>query len=434
MRHVTLVSLVMWASYPRAARAHLALLIVLLAGCATVPSPTQSRYPNETERAQIGRIAVVASQTAPRISVEPVVSGKGSGAAKGAGTALGFVPEGCLRMGVFAPFCIVVFAPFAAAGGAAYGAVVAPSKDEIAPAKHSIEAALAELEMQGRLRDQTLRAAQAVWPQPVIAPQHSTQSWEKGAYRELAREGVETVLEVAVIRLEREMTTKEEIDSPFIIILEAHARLISVSDGREIYQGTHIFRSKARHFRQWAENDAEPLREAFELGYQNLAANIVENALFLYPLPQVKPFGLHPVYPQTPGFLSFNRGIVDSLQPTLRWEAFPRAADLAVPGSPLARARNIRYELRIARVPQNFYETRVFEPVYSRDDLPLPQHTLEQPLWPGSRYSWSVRARFDLDGLTRITPWSGQEPYTESITPIPLQSSHFFFTPGSRLR
>jgi hypothetical protein len=45
--------------------------------------------------------------------------------------------------------------------------------------------------------------------------------------------------------------------------------------------------------------------------------------------------------------------------------------------------------------------------VYERRGLVAPQHTLEVPLAPGSRYYWSVRARFMVDGRSMATRWAG---------------------------
>ena len=38
--------------------------------------------------------------------------------------------------------------------------------------------------------------------------------------------------------------------------------------------------------------------------------------------------------------------------------------------------------------------------------VPPAFHKLETPLSPAARYFWTVRARFKLDGVTRVTPWA----------------------------
>jgi len=125
---------------------------------------------------------------------------------------------------------------------------------------------------------------------------------------------------------------------------------------------------------------------------------------------------------------------VDTLRPTLRWERFPRAKGLEELG-PHAdeRIAAVSYEIRLWKVGKQFPEMsdlmkagtgeqRYFdykyswgqgcrdadpgELVYSRQGLGQPEHTLEIPLQPKSRYFWSVRAHFAFDGNRRTTEWS----------------------------
>lgn len=424
--HASFISFVA-SRWPQAAQTSVA-VVLLLVGCATPLAPSEpSSYASETQRAQIGRIAVVATQDAPSIAVEPTVSGKGGGAAKSAGTAAEVGLRGCILTGPFLPICLVTLMPVTVLGGAVYGAATSPSKGEVTVAKHSIESVLGELDGGKRLRDQTLRMAQKSWPHIVTgAPTREAAEETDPAIGE-----VDTVLEVGVTRLEAVKAQPDKKDAPLVIVMEARARLVSASDGREIYRGTHVFLSGPRRFLQWGENDAEPLRRALDVGFDGLATDIVERALFLYPLPKVEPFGLRPLYPEKPGSLSFSKiATVDSLRPTLRWEAFPRTADLESSGNHLARARNIRYELRIARTADEVAGIAAFNTVYEKNNLPEPQHTLEQPLEPGREYFWSVRARFELDESTRLTPWSTRYSDSESNVLVPSRSSHVFRTPA----
>lgn len=114
--------------------------------------------------------------------------------------------------------------------------------------------------------------------------------------------------------------------------------------------------------------------------------------------------GLRPLSP--PMVVSdelWRMGLTDSLQPTLRWEAFPRPEDLkADKAGRLAAVRNPTYELRIWRAEDNLPA----ELVYARSGLPEPVHTLEIVLAPDTRYLWTIRARFQLNGEPRVTEWS----------------------------
>lgn len=108
--------------------------------------------------------------------------------------------------------------------------------------------------------------------------------------------------------------------------------------------------------------------------------------------------GLRPEYPEVrAGFVE-----VDSLQPTLRWESFPRSQDHAEDKEGLlSRIRNVSYDLRIWRA-ENDYPVEL---IYARQALPEPVHKVEAPLEPSTNYFWTIRARFELDGHTRVTQW-----------------------------
>ncbi len=107
---------------------------------------------------------------------------------------------------------------------------------------------------------------------------------------------------------------------------------------------------------------------------------------------------------------------LDSVKPTLRWEAFPRPEDLeADTEGRLAGVRGATYELRIWRAEGDFPA----ELVYARAGLPEPVHTVETPLAPDTLYLWTVRARFELDGHSRVNQWGFLGFWTFRSTMIP---------------
>jgi len=121
---------------------------------------------------------------------------------------------------------------------------------------------------------------------------------------------------------------------------------------------------------------------------------------------------------------------VDSLQPTFRWEAFPRTEDLKVDkAGRLAAARNTTYELRIWREEE---DTPFFpaELVYARSGLTEPVHTVETPFASDTRYLWTIRARFELNGEPRVTDWGGMFwPGFGRRAEIPPRGYYLFRTP-----
>ena len=101
------------------------------------------------------------------------------------------------------------------------------------------------------------------------------------------------------------------------------------------------------------------------------------------------------------------RGRVDSLQPTLRWEAFHPGQLGLDPG----RVRNVTYDVRLWTAAREGGPLAV---AYARDGLMAPEHRVETSLAPGCRYHWAVRARFELDGQAQVTPWSATMPKTST--------------------
>jgi hypothetical protein len=121
--------------------------------------------------------------------------------------------------------------------------------------------------------------------------------------------------------------------------------------------------------------------------------------------------GLRPEYPPI-GELYRDAGYdfveVDSLQPTFRWEAFPRKQDLAADKEGvLGGLTAVSYDLQIWRAGYTFQYPA--ERVYAKQELTETSHRIEGPLTPGTRYSWTVRARFLINGEPRVTEWAMYE-------------------------
>jgi len=114
-------------------------------------------------------------------------------------------------------------------------------------------------------------------------------------------------------------------------------------------------------------------------------------------------FGLKPEYPENridTDEIMFVE--VDSLQPTLQWESFPRPQDLIEEKEGrLYLIRNVTYDLKIWSAEGDYLNAII----YSKKGLSEPYYKLEEPLEPCSNYFWTVRARFEIDGKLRITEW-----------------------------
>jgi len=107
-------------------------------------------------------------------------------------------------------------------------------------------------------------------------------------------------------------------------------------------------------------------------------------------------WGLKPIEPNS----SRSCALLATRQPTLRWLAFATST----PG-----ISDVTYELRI-------WEAVHGAPgrlVYAREGLPDPSHIVQEPLKTPGSYFWTVRARFLLHGMSRVTDW-GQQRYRVS--------------------
>ena len=114
-------------------------------------------------------------------------------------------------------------------------------------------------------------------------------------------------------------------------------------------------------------------------------------------------FGLKPEYPENR--IDTNEILfveVDSLQPTLRWESFPRPQDLIEDKEEMIYLmRNVTYDLKIWSAEGDCPHAII----YSKQGLREPYYKLEVPLEPCSKYLWTIRARFEIDGKVRVTEW-----------------------------
>jgi hypothetical protein len=111
--------------------------------------------------------------------------------------------------------------------------------------------------------------------------------------------------------------------------------------------------------------------------------------------------GLDPVEPA--GRKIFPSPTIDSLQPTLTWEA----ADPAT--MPEARYHLVVYRL------EGFPAHEII--VYSKRDLAATTHTLTTPLLPNTRYHWRVGVTYANGSETR-TEWNGYRAF--HFIPLPF--------------
>jgi hypothetical protein len=423
----------------------IATVAVLLAlGCATAErahAPTPADAP--------GEVLVTAAPGTPELAFEPL-AGHGALSATGAGlTMLG----DCL-VDVFSsstcsgPFCgAAVLVAFGICGGAALiatgaEATAAPRRAEVAQAMRKFLKAVERQAAQDALREQVAlnierRGEEFLSRLSAAVEQQYRRTGDLGR---LDAAGVGAVLETDLKRAELVRIGR---DNRFLLTVHARARLLRAGDGAELYYGQFIHGGGRYTAAHWSENGSRRLMNGLAAAYESLGAQIFDSALRNYPFPDAGAhaagalslaFGLAPLEPATRGQLSgddiigplFEWTKVDSLRPELRWQAFPRAGDARAAPEEMARVRNVRYDLVIAGEDRRFPA----QVVYRRDGIATPSHRLESPLQPDSRYFWSVRASFDLDGRRRVTDWSSVRAQTGETLTVPHRDMFRFRTPG----
>lgn len=415
-------------------------VISLLAGCASAPVVPQTRYQTE-----LGRVAVVAGNHAPDISFKGFAHGKGEAALAGGGVTFLTCSAGLASGmgGCTGPFCgavvILWLGVCGVAGtvGTVVSAVSAPKKKEVRSAETTMRSALDARTIQESLVHQVIAAAGE--DDHVVSLAVEGEADGKWDYRPLADAGVQTVLEVTLVKVG---TEGPGINTPVQLVMNAHARLVNTSDNRELFSADYDYGGKRLTISEWSANQGQALLLALQSGYADLGRHIYDNVFMLYPFPDrqahmsgflVATFGLEPRYPGIRGQLSGDRllgahfewTVVDSIRPVISWEAFPRAGDRKVAPEDMARASNVRYDLIIAR-ERNLAPDEV---VYRREGLPEPRHQIETRLQPDARYFWTVRARFVLDGRERVTEWGATHFMARERMTAPSHWSYRFRTP-----
>ncbi|NWG39716.1 MAG: hypothetical protein HXY27_07105 [Hydrogenophilaceae bacterium] len=333
--------------------------------------------------------------------------------------------------------------PVAAAVGAYAGSRASLSEEDAAALEAHIQQHLTTMQVSAALSRAILETADKDAGQrlPLFGEAGPASPDVTPDYRALAQQGVGSVLEV--VATEAGFTGGSQLSFHLV----AKVRLLHTRDGSLAYEREFVYQSDEYEGRLWGENKASLFQAELQRAFASLAESVVDQVFLLSTLPlhsRAKTRGdaglmdllggrdacglswvsperkLHPSIFDT-GHRNWNRfPVVESLQPTLAWEAFPRDEDKESDAGPtLSGINNIRYDLRVWEAATNSPPRLVYE----RRDLTATSHTLEQPLSPTSRYFWSVRARFNLSGKEHGTKWGYfRLPYYESHGKIKPES------------
>jgi hypothetical protein len=86
--------------------------------------------------------------------------------------------------------------------------------------------------------------------------------------------------------------------------------------------------------------------------------------------------------------------IEKSLQPNLKWDAFPGLGE------------DVTYDLKVWRAKTGWSQLQQGSIVYERQGITQLSHQIEMPLELSTHYLWAVRVHFKRNDQIEITPWS----------------------------
>ena len=418
------------------------LMTALVLGCA-FRQPVLTQKP----KVEIGRFAVVAVSFPPTLTMDITRSG-GHGAAKGAGAGAAggaLLPiQAGLESGDGLGLVVgILLAPFFATGGAIYGAIHgAISADPSKQVQHEtdvVQGVVLTTKFQQNLKQDVLdyiSKCTSYVPEEIDVEGATSRS-NPLDYREL--KDIDTVLEIGILDIKfRELGLANQ---GVYFRLQGLARLVSVHDGKILFELEYSFQSPGQELAQWGRSGGAEAKNELERGLRQMAEAMVDDLLLVstdFSFESGTKFcGLQPYYPQArysfwSGGLKFIK--VDSVQPTFRWEPFPRNIDKeSAMVESLGRISEVRFDLKVLKVKEDLSVALI----YSRYGLTDVSHKIEQQLEPATRYFWTVRARFKSDGISHATKWSysrlalggslAHDPC--NLYCIPVQNYYRFVTP-----
>ncbi len=370
-------------------------------------------YLTEAQRVGLGELGIAVPARTPGRTVEAPPSGDNA-IYQGAG--LWFVQ--CAAQGGAIG---LIISPLCAAVGAGLGAWSAESEENVKASSFAIRSALEDYYSHQALRDRVVRAA-AQSGAPALTLQSPPLPEDKVVRRGYSwrfDHNVDSVIEVGVEELllpawRSGATT----NLPTPVSVRTRVRVLRLRDSREIYNRSYSFVSDKRLFREWGAQSGAALRHALEIGFEQIAEQIVEDLLLAYPLmpgfaitgtgTKQRNYIVEPIEPPVHQYWSAGSAraaLATSLEPKFRWQDFPgdKVLNADFQGK-LRQLSSLRYDLRIYRLEEQHRTARI---ILERNSIEATEYQMTQPLAPNTEYVWSVRARFALDTGERTSRWSG---------------------------
>jgi len=265
-------------------------LLLSINGCTHVPHKITSP-PAEQIKMDLGKMGVASARFQPETKFKKP-KGRIASAAAGAGIGALIVGEvvGGIVVGVPPSIVLVAYPPVAAgigcaAGGAALiggvvGAVTGESSKKIKETEKTLNDLIAELRIQEAMREHFVSVFRKHTRDSfyLILRKGPNAPDEEISYASLANEGIDTVLELSVLRFG--LWGESGLNPPLTFFMTVRAKVIRVKDSSIIYSHTFRYEGTSQKFSDWASDNGQSFREEFKQCYPRIANDIV-GKLFL---------------------------------------------------------------------------------------------------------------------------------------------------------
>ncbi|MES9957937.1 MAG: hypothetical protein ABW086_12860 [Sedimenticola sp.] len=421
-------------------------------------------YDRERSNNEYGSITLAVPRYEPVITSHISIRGKKSGAALGAADGA----SSCLQMANDAggAFLALICMPIAAIAGGVSGSANTESLDALESHESKVLDELSKLTPQITIKQQAMTYADqyGLKLNELDAKYGSDDPVRPFNYSGLPVDISDTFLELGIDRITlRGFGTR---GIRYSIYFNGYSKLIRSDDNDVIDSLKLLWRSGRYTAEEWSENNYERLKQAVVSAGSMIARESIDEYFFLYypktkpkhkkeankihpldtannietnnkksdlvPYYSIKP--LSPVIKAKTGLFAVFTGDwefqeIQSSQPLLKWEAFPRKEDLE--GIPLYQIGKVEYEIKlfISSTDEGHFSYPDRE-IYHRIGIKEPFHKIEKRLEPCHRYYWTVRASFNLNGNQKFTEWSGR--YPDSDMPYPFMQRRSLSKSGYR--
>jgi hypothetical protein len=406
---------------------------MILASCVSTPAP-----PSPASRLQLGHVGVTALASTPNVEFHTFAKGWAEGAVKGGAT--GFA-EGLVNAltetarhppaGAFAePVTLITLVVLATTSAVVYSVVGGMEAVPIEAAEkieQQLNNAIGDVNLANDLTEQIHHVSVS---HPELATYTVTQlgistPGVTAVYSDWQKQGIDTVVEVQVT--DAGFRGGRGANPQVSFFMNTRIRLVAVNSGTEIYTRDFQYLSRERLFEEWFVDGAGALTANFKQALDVLSERIVDELFIvtdfpftsgLWAFPGQPEFGtcwFQPLYPEIkytslwdsmrskePG-AKIRYTQVDSLQPLLKWEGFPRPRDQTADNAViLNQITHVSYDLKIWEAPNDYPERLVLDVTGLND----PQYQPAVNLKPENKYFWSFRARYQLAGQSQVTRWA----------------------------